>query len=192
MGLTADAYRRMQMALLPPGRLWTWVGSLLVGFFAGAAVELERLDGRIANLLDENDPTTAVETLPEYEDELDLVAAATTAERQANVTALLIAQQGFRPADFQTALAPLLGLAAADIQVIERTHAFAVSIGDDREIFHFFIYRDPSLAGTYYLDSAQALVDTIKPSHTVGTVIESINFLCDDPHSLCDRDLLGA
>jgi hypothetical protein len=32
----------------------------------------------------------------------------------------------------------------------------------------------------------------MQPDHTVGTVIESIAFKCDDAHSLCDRDLLGA
>jgi hypothetical protein len=72
------------------------------------------------------------------------------------------------------------------------TQAFAASIDDDPEIYRFFIHRDPASAGTYYLDSAQEIVDAIKPSHTDGHVIESIDFLCDDPYSLCDRDLLGA
>jgi hypothetical protein len=76
--------------------------------------------------------------------------------------------------------------------VLERSHAQGGGDGRRREIFRFFIYRDPALPGTYYLESAQALVDAIKPSHTQGHVIESVNFLCDDPHSLCDRDLLGA
>jgi hypothetical protein len=75
---------------------------------------------------------------------------------------------------------------------LERSVAFAASIGDAREVFRFFIYRDPSLAGTAFIASAQALVDEMKPSHTVGTVIESISALYDDPHTLYDRDLLGA
>jgi hypothetical protein len=123
---------------------------------------------------------------------LGLDSDGTTAERRARVVAWLIARQRYRPADFQTTLAPLLGLDPSDVEVIERTAAFAASLGDVREIFRFFIYRDPALAGTYYVESAQALVDRIKPSHTAGHVIESIDFLCDDPLSLCDRDLLGA
>jgi len=90
------------------------------------------------------------------------------------------------------ALAPLLAQAPADVVVIERTRAFAIAVGDDREIYRFFIYRDPTLPDVYFLASAQAQVDRMQPSHTEGTVVESINFLCDDPHSLCDRDLLGA
>jgi hypothetical protein len=68
----------------------------------------------------------------------------------------------------------------------------ASSMGDDREIYRFFVYRDPALPGTYDIEGAQALVDDISPSQTAGYVVESIDFLCDDPYSLCDRDLLGA
>jgi hypothetical protein len=63
---------------------------------------------------------------------------------------------------------------------------------DEREIYRFFIYRDPTLPGTYYLESAQQLLDEMEHSNTLGQVIESVNFLCDDQYSLCDRDLLGA
>jgi len=103
-----------------------------------------------------------------------------------------VQNQGFRPADFQQEMAPLLGQDPADVVVLERSRAVAIAVGDDREIFRFFVYRDPTLPGTYFLSSAQQHIDAMKPDHTVGYVIESINFLCDDPHSLCDRDLLGA
>lgn len=193
MGLAAAAYQRMMIALLPPGRLWRLVGeSFLASLMLGCADEFARLDARAQDLLDESVPTDADELLPEYEAELELEASGTNAERVAKVVSRHIARQRFRPSDFQTVLAPILGLAAADIEVIERTHAIAVDMGDDREIYRFFIYRDPSLPGTYDVDAAQELVDSIKPSNTVGTVVESIDFLCDDPYSLCDRDLLGA
>lgn len=188
----AEAYADMLVSLLPPGKLWRWTGSVLRKLLLGSADELTRLDARVTDLLNEADPTTTLELLPEYERELKLDPAASADERRARIVARLVARQRFRPVDFQQALAPLLALAPADVQVLERTRAFVTSIGDDREIFRFFIYRDPSLPGTPFISSAQALVDAIKPSHTVGTVIESVNFLCDDPHSLCDRDLLGA
>ena len=44
----------------------------------------------------------------------------------------------------------------------------------------------------YFLDAAQELLDDIKPTHTAGHVIESIDALYDDPFTLYDRDLLGA
>lgn len=187
----AGAYQRMQMALLPPGRLWRLVGSLLSDLFLACADELDRLHTRVGDLLNESDPTHATELLPEYERELDLDAASTIAERRARIVARQVARQRYRPVDFQNALAPLLGQLSEDVVVIERSHATAAAMGDDREIFRFFVYRDPNLPGAYFVGSAQELVDKIKPTHTAGHVIESIDFLCDDPFSLCDRDLLG-
>lgn len=192
MGLTANDYAGMLEALLPPGKIWRFVSSVLADFFLGCADELARVDARTAALLDEADPTTATELLPEYEHELGLVATSSIDERRANVVALLVRRQRFRPVDFQQALAALLDQAPADIVVLERTRAFAISVGDDREIFRFFIYRNPALTGTYFLASAQAVVDRMKPSHTAGYVIESIDALYDDPHTLYDRDLRGA
>jgi hypothetical protein len=245
-------------------------------------------------------------------------------ERRARVVARLVRRQRYRPVDFQAALAPLLVLDPGQVAVIQRTRAFCVAIGDDREIYRFFVYRDPALGAfsvidpgeagnqgfevitthgvwpvemrarsgttiaisfvdnanftaatvevhdgqrwtgsawvaepstcgvlvtgndtraivlvslieaaingasqlvqvtpnpsddpansvvmadmgssneiavfppgtaTYFLASAQELLDSMAASHTRGHVIESINFLCDDPFSLCDRDLLGA
>jgi hypothetical protein len=194
LGLIAEAYQRLLLALLPPGRLWRLIGeeSFIGQIFLGTADELARLDARAGDLLNESVPSTAVELLPEYEDELGIETAATLAERQARVTSRYVARQRFRPIDFQNALAPLLGQAAGAVVVMERTTADALSMADVREVFRFFIYRDPTLPGTYYLEAAQELVDKIKPSHTKGHVIESISMLCDDPFSLCDRDLLGA
>lgn len=193
---SAGMYARMMIALLPPGKLWRTIGSTLYNLFLGCADELARVHERSADLLSESVPSTAIELLPEYERELGITdPAATTAERQANIVARLVARQRFRPVDFQQALAPLLGQDPDDVDVRERSHAAAMTMGafpiTGDEIFRFFIYRNPALGGAYFLASAQALVDKIKPSHTKGYVIESVSFLCDDPFSLCDRDLLG-
>jgi uncharacterized protein YmfQ (DUF2313 family) len=189
----ADAYARMLRALLPPGRAWrTDLQSVLHQLLLGSADELARVEGRARDLVRESNPATAIELLPEYELEYGVAAAATTAERQARIVARRVLRQRFRPADFQTALAVLLAQAPASVVVIERTHAQAVAMGDEREIFRFFIYRDPTLPGIYFLASAQEIVNAMKPSHTIGTVIESIAALYDDPHSLYDRDLMGA
>jgi uncharacterized protein YmfQ (DUF2313 family) len=191
--MNAAGYARMMRQLLPPG--WIWKegdDSLLAKFFLGAADELERIDLRGQALSWESDPRTATEMLPEFEADLGLVADGTLAERRARVVARLIARQRVRPVDFQLALAPLLGQAAIDVVVMERTAAWAASVGDQREIYRFFIYRDPTEPGAADIDAAQALVDDMAHSHTKGHVIESINFLCDDEFSLCDRDLLGA
>ena len=188
----------MQLALLPPGKLWRLFESTLSSLFLGTADEMARVDARVDDFLNELDPRTATELLPEYERELALVAAATTAERRANIVALLVRRQRFRPVDFQQALALLLAQDPSQVVVIERGRAFAIAVGEAREIFVFFVYRDPTQPGTYFLASAQAIVADyatqrggMKPSHTKGYVIESVAFACDDTFSQCDRDILG-
>lgn len=191
-GETADDYAGMLTALLPPGGLWRFFGSVLSKVLLGSADEIARVDDRVADMLNEADPSTANELLPEYERELGIAAAPTIEERRANVVARLVRRQRFRPVDFRQVLAPLLGQAAADVVVIERSRADAIAVGDERAIFRFFVYRDPALAGTAFIASAQVMVDEMKPSHTVGHVIESIAFTCGDPHSIVGRDILEA
>ncbi len=188
--LAVEKYARMSMELLPPGKVWRLAeDSTLHKLLLGCAEELGRLEGRALDLVEESDPRTAVELLSEYERQLELESTGTDAERQARITAWLIARQRYRPVDFQTSLGPLLG-GSSNVTVLEITAAQAAAMGDQREIFRFHVY--PTVPGTYQLDAAQDLVNRIKPSHTLGYVIESVNFLCDDPESLTDRDLLGA
>lgn len=182
----------MLKQLLPPGRALKLVESVLEKTLLATGDELARVDARGDELLVESDPRTTDELLPDFERMLDLTADGTLSQRRKRVEALLVRRQRFRPVDFQQALAPLLGQLAAAVVVIERTRAFAIAVHSDREIYRFFIYRDPNAPGAYDLDAAQALVDDMKPSHTQGHVIESNNMVCDDSHSLCDRDILGA
>ena len=188
---TSAAYARAQKLLLPPGRLWSLIGSTLEGVLLGAGDELVRVSGRVADLIEESDPRTATETLPEWESMLELPSTGTDAERQARIVGKLLERQRFRPTDYQQALALMLGQDADDVVVIERGRVFAVLVGDDNEIYRYFVYRDPTDPGSYSVDDAQAQVDAMEPEHTKGHVIESLLFLCDDPYSLCDRDLLG-
>jgi uncharacterized protein YmfQ (DUF2313 family) len=191
---STSVYAGMLRMLLPPGRLWAGLRSLLDGLLLGSSEEMVRLDARGRDLLRESRPSTTVELLPEYEAELEIevVPGASFDERRAVVVTRNTADSGFRPEDFRQALAALLGQAPADVVVIERSRAFVVAAGDDRLIFEFFIYRDPALPGTPFLAAAQLLVNDMKPTHTRGLVIESVLFQCDDDNSQCDRDLVGA
>ena len=189
--MSAAAYARMLKFLMPSGRLRLDEDAVLSGAMEGAADELARISQRAADLIEESDPRTADELLPDFERVLALSSDGTTAERRARVVAWLLRRQRYRPADFQQVLAPILGQDAADVVILEQDRAHAIAVNDDREIYRFFIYRDPSEPGDYDVDAAQELVDSMKPAHTKGHVIESIDFLCDDPESLCDRDRLG-
>jgi uncharacterized protein YmfQ (DUF2313 family) len=188
---SAEAYARMLKSLLPPGIWRTDADGKLGKLLLACGDELARISGRAADLIEEADPRTADELLPDFERLLDLSSDGTMAERRARVVAHLVLRQGYRPQDFREVLAPLLGLDPDDVVVIERGRDFAIAIDDAQEIYRFFVYRDPTEPGDYFLDSAQAVVDAMKPSHTAGHVIESVDFLCDDEFSLCDRDILG-
>jgi hypothetical protein len=189
---TAEAYARMLKLLLPPGKAWRLDADAVISrVLLANADELARVSQRAATLIEESDPQTTVELLPEFERELGLTAEGTEEQRRTRVVAMLRNTGGVKPADFQRVLSGLLGQDEADVVVIERGRAFAVLVGDERSIFKFFIFRDHTLPGDYDLAFAQELVDSMAHSHTKGRVIETRRFKCDDPHSLCDRDLLG-
>lgn len=61
-------YKALLLNLLPTGLAWPRNGAdqrdaMLDAF----AVELDRVDSRVGNMLDEADPRTALETLPDWE-----------------------------------------------------------------------------------------------------------------------------
>jgi uncharacterized protein YmfQ (DUF2313 family) len=188
---SAAAYGRMLRGLLPPARWKLVPGGILYEVLEAAAEELARVDGRGIDLLAESDPRRSSDLLPDFEEMLELASSGTFAERRARVVALLIRRQRVRPVDYQQALAGLLGQAPVDVVVIETSRADAIAMQDNTAIYRFFIFRDPAEPGSYDLAAAQDLVDRMAHSHTRGYVIESDNFLCDDPYSLCDRDILG-
>lgn len=192
MGLNTEQYRAMMWSLLPPSRLWSFVNTKISTLFRGLAIELSRLDNRASDLVRESVPAESIELLDEYEKDLGITKPSSNAEeRSALVVARLLVRQQYRPVDFQVALSQLLGVQAESVVVIERTRSFCISVADDREIYRFFIYRNPLTAGSYFLSSAQKVVDDLKPAHTIGHVIESVSMICDNQYSLCDRDLIG-
>lgn len=190
---SADAFARAMKQLLPPGRLWDLSPSSVLSLvMLSAGDELARISVRAGDLWSESDPASTTEFLSDFEGELAIDSTGTDAERRARIVSRLLLRQRYRPIDFQEILASVLGYTdPTSVDVIENDRAFAISVADDSEIFKFYIYRDPTDPGSYDIDEAQAIVDRIKPSHTVGYVIESINLKCDEATSLCDRDILG-
>lgn len=190
---TAIAYAAMQKLLLPRGKLWDLAPtSLLSAIFLAAGDELVRISARAVDLARESHAPTTSELLGDFEAQLDLIADGSEAERIARVVARLISRQRFRPTDLQLALASLLGQDAADVVIIETSAADAAATGDQEIIYLYHVYRDPALPGSYDLEGAQSLLDDISHSHTQGRACESISFICEDPQSLCDRDLIGS
>jgi uncharacterized protein YmfQ (DUF2313 family) len=144
---TAADYTGQLQALLPQGRAWprepdTWLGRLL----AALAEEFARVDGRAMNLLDEADPFTTLELLPEWErlaglPDPCLPIADTTRERQLAVAAKIAGIGGQTPAFF-IELAAKAGLEV----VIEEFEPFVAGSGAGDELFddpwrHVFLVR---------------------------------------------------
>ena len=193
IAFSADAFAKLQKALLPPGRIWRLdPDGFIYKVFLSAGDELARVSQRAVDLMREADSATTVELLPEFELDLGLVSTGTDEERQDRAVAREIEESQFRPEDVKVALAPYLALDSADVDVIETSRATAIATGDDRAIYLFFVYRDPLLAGTPDVDAAQAELDAMAHSHTKGVVIESDDALFDDPNTLYDRDIYGA
>jgi uncharacterized protein YmfQ (DUF2313 family) len=68
MALNAKAYLQQLQALLPQGLAWPrTIDAYLTKLLSAFSQELGRLDLRIDNLIDEADPRTTLELLPEWE-----------------------------------------------------------------------------------------------------------------------------
>lgn len=119
MALTADDYLEQQQALLPPGPAWPRdEDASLTRLLRGLADEFARVDGRAMQLLDEADPRTTAELLPDWErvaglpDACVVAAGVTqsTSQRRAALTTRLTTIGGQSAAYF-IALAAMLGYA---------------------------------------------------------------------------------
>jgi len=188
-------FARMLMRLWPPGKFRTDPESNNYKLMLAIGDELSEVSQREIDLLEESDPRTTSELLPEWEEQYGLTdASGTDEERRARLQTRILSRYGFsaRPVDYQRVMAPILDLDPADVEVIEITGVEAAAAGNARLIYQFYIYRNTALPGTPDLEFAQSELDEIAHSHTRGTVIESVNFFTDDPESLTDRDILSA
>ena len=193
--IAGDAYGRMLQRLMPPGRWLEGPAAILAKLLHGIGDELARVNANSADLWEQADITTATDAglLTDWESLLDLEATGTEQQRRDVAQAILTQDTRARPQDFRNLLAPFLDVAAPGLlQVIELTAADAAVIAVPSRIFQFYVFRNPSTPGTPDFDAAQAQCDRLRPSHTRCTIIESTNFLTDDPDSLTDRDILGA
>lgn len=193
VSFSAEQYAAVLRQLLPPGRFDWEAGTVLRNLLLACGDELARVSGRVLDLIEESHVQTASELL----DDLDrvyfgAVQTGTDEERRDKLQAQATRRQRNRPADFQDVLASVLDLAPNQVVVLEQDRAHAILVNDDKEIFRFYIYRNPLLPGTYSVDTAQEILDGMSPSHTVGHIIESQDMKCDEATSLCDRDRLGA
>jgi uncharacterized protein YmfQ (DUF2313 family) len=171
MAASQSEYRRALQALLPPGAAWPREpDAVLTRLLDGWAEEFARADARAGELLDEADPRTAVETLPEWETDYGLAGEGTDADRHAALVAALNAQGGAAAAFF-IALAAAAGVAIT----ISTYRPFEVGRSMVGEALYNGTWRftwlvtGPAATPAELQAELEALFATLKPSHTAVT-----------------------
>ncbi len=160
---------------------------------------LDQADDQVALSVDACFPDDST-LLDRWETIYDLHPASGDSEsdRQAAVLEAFTRQPTMKPAYIAAQLKSLTGL----IVTIAEFRAFHCddpgSLVDQHCLemqWTFYVVWDRDDAASVGLDSdlidEQLLIDRLKPGHTTGIGCFG-TFKCDDPYSLCDRDLLGA
>ncbi|CAP44779.1 YmfQ family protein [Bordetella petrii] len=125
-GLTADDYRALLFAMLPPGVVWpTDSESRLQQLLLGMAQEFVRVDIRARELMAEADPRQALELFPEWESSYSLPgncapAEQSLVERRLALIGRIVGRGGMRAVDY-TDMAD--GLGYPGTQIIEHHEA---------------------------------------------------------------------
>jgi len=184
-----EAYAAQLRALLPRGGFFS-EDQTLDALFLACGDELARSEADADARLAKRQPENAGDSLARWEERYSLPSTGTDAERAARILAYITRTRRTRPADYLFLTSPLLGRTPEELTFFERGSAFAQIVNDEREIFRFFIWRDPEAPGAYDIPSAQAFIDDYRQAHTKGYVFESWVMRCNDPLSLCDRDLI--
>lgn len=114
MAVTAEHYFSQLKALLPRGLLWdSLVENELGQILQAEAEELARVDARADDLINEADPRTAFELLPEWEQDYALpdpcLADGLTLERRLEILYAKVTSQGGQSRPFFIELAASLG-----------------------------------------------------------------------------------
>lgn len=112
--MSAEAYARQLKELLPSGAAWRRDGEAVVSkVLLAIADALARLDARAKNLMDEFDPRTTLELLPDWERVFDLpdpcVTSTQTIQQRRNAIVAKMTNVGGQSRAYFIALAAALG-----------------------------------------------------------------------------------
>lgn len=177
--MDAAAYGRALKKLLPPGPLWRLTpDSVLSRLFHAFGDECARVEARGYALIEETDPRTATETLPEWErmlglpDQDVLTIPTTDAERQVAVTQKLLRTGGQSRAYY-------IGVALASGWTVTIDDSYGATVAragrfrcGDRlyGAGWAFVWRvdvDFSVTGALTSTELEAVLNRIKPAHTL-------------------------
>lgn len=144
---------------------------------------------QLEELLENYLPDRATRLLPRWEAICGIQPGPrdTYQQRRNRILAFMRQIAGYSVDQIVKAVAPVLACQPSDLTVIENTNTGL----NPEVVWIWFIFRDPSVPGSPDVPAAQRIIDQMRPAHTLGVVGQSRNFLCDDPFSLTDRDILG-
>jgi hypothetical protein len=109
-------------------------------------------------------------------------------DRQSRLLATIRASRGPSPQSIVASVRVI----DPSVTVVENTSVVAAAAGVPAAVYVFgvlisaAVYADPGKLATI-----RALIAKLKPADTKGNLGTRAGFRCDDPLSLCDRDLLG-
>lgn len=152
-------------------------------------------------LLDELLPDLASLTLEDWERVYDLhrTDGRSDATRRDSIIARVLRLPDFNPGG---TLEPIYKAVALnlDLSIIEPgafrcddPDSLCDAPGDVLDgVFIFWVQLDAveAAAASLEIDELQEAVDQTRPAHTLG-IVRFEGFYCDDPYSVCDRDILG-
>lgn len=178
----AEDYLGALQSLFPPGPAWPRDDTApLTRLFAGLAVEFSRLDGRSDQLVDEADPRTTYELLPDWERIAGLSGGALpVAQRQADLVSKLVSRGGQTPA-YYIALGAAMGLTVTITEF--REWSFDM---DDDEILYGAEWAYAWQVNIPYVSSAPAIdwtfdSDDDMPFAIYSNVLDVSAFIADKP-----------
>lgn len=184
----ADAARRLLVALGP---------AYPAPDGSHNAVEAKAMGDALADViatldtaLDQAFPATATVMLGELETLHGLTVRPDLAivDRQIRLLAEIRANRGGTPQSILQAVRVI----DPTVALFEVTTAMATAAGVPTAVFNFgVLVTAATFANPGLLAAIQSIVAKLSPTHTHGSVGTRAGFLCDDPGSLCDRDLLG-
>lgn len=179
MVYTADNYADLLWRLAPRGRLWVRrAGSVIDGLFRGFAIELARIDARIADMLAESDPRTADETLVLWE-RVYGYSAGSDAERRTVLSGKVASRGGQTPAYFARIASEIVG-ARDSVTIVEWPYGMAFVVGvayvgrdvvGDFSSPYYWEIHGPSSASSIRKAAVVALINQTKPAHTVAVFV---------------------
>lgn len=174
MSRDVTAYRLELQALLPRGIVWARSeGATLTALLTALAEEFQRADERQLRLIDEADPRTTGELLPEWEATAGLPDPCITGDqtfqqrREALVARVIL--RGGASADYFVGIAEALGYVEPFVDYPGDTHVWRLNFQEDAPVSQFRAGANTAgerLQVVVGNEQIECLINRVKPAHT--------------------------